>query len=68
MYYLSNTRSPCYINQSRNKLLSIKRIGIRAYSTSTSSTDSSALVVFSDADKEKLDILNYIKGKSGIYM
>ena len=28
----------------------------------------SSLVVFYDADKDKLDILKYIKGKSGIYM
>lgn len=67
MYYLSNTRSPGYIYQSRNRLLN-KRIGIRAYSTSTNSTDSLGLVVFPDADKNKLDLLNYIKGKSGIYM
>jgi hypothetical protein len=44
----------------------------RAFSTSksvySSSTDSSGLVVFSDADKDKLNILKYVKGKSGIYM
>jgi len=46
-------------------------LGVRAFSTSCvarkniSSTD---LVVFSDGDKDKLDILKYIKGKSGIYM
>ena len=47
-------------------------ITARAFSTSKSdgfsSTDSSDLVVFLDADKDKLDILNYVKGKSGIYM
>lgn len=49
-------------------------MGIRAFSTSCvackdiSSTSSSDLVVFLDADKDKLDILNHIKGKSGIYM
>lgn len=49
-------------------------MGVRAFSTSCvarkniSSTSSSDLVVFSDGDKDKLDILNYIKGKSGIYM
>ena len=46
--------------------------GVRAFSTSKSedlsSTDSSNLTVFSDADKDKLDILKYVKGKSGIYM
>jgi hypothetical protein len=50
-------------------LFGFRQIGIRAYSTSSnSSTDSSDLVVFSDADKDKLDILNYVKGKAGIYM
>lgn len=33
-----------------------------------SSTDSKGLAVFYDADKDKLNILKYIKGKSGIYM
>jgi excinuclease UvrABC nuclease subunit len=50
-------------------LLSIGQIGIRAYSTSSNSyTDSLGLAVFSDADTDKLDILNYVKGKAGIYM
>ena len=47
-------------------------ITVRAFSTKKSddlsSTDSSNLTVFSDADKDKLDILKYVKGKSGIYM
>lgn len=30
--------------------------------------NSTYLAVLSDADKDKLDILNYIKGKTGIYM
>lgn len=34
----------------------------------SSSTDSTGLPVFYDADKDKLNILKYIKGKSGIYM
>nr|ATI20588.1 GIY-YIG endonuclease [Ophiognomonia clavigignenti-juglandacearum] len=34
----------------------------------SSSTDSTGLAVFYDADKDKLNILKYIKGKSGIYM
>ena len=42
--------------------------GVRAFSTSKSEGSPSDLVVFSDADKDKLDILKYIKGKSGIYM
>ena len=50
----------------------LRPIGVRAFSTSksdgSSSTDSSGLAVFSDADKNKLDILKYIKGKAGIYM
>jgi hypothetical protein len=32
------------------------------------SDGSSGFAVFSDADKDKLNILKYIKGKSGIYM
>lgn len=47
-------------------------IAVRMFSTSkndrTSYTDSSPLVVFSDSDQEKLDILKYVKGKAGIYM
>lgn len=49
-------------------------MGVKAFSTSCvarkdiSSTSSSDLIVFLDADKDKLGILNYIKGKSGIYM
>ena len=38
------------------------------FSTSKSDGSSSGLAIFSDADKDKLDILKYIKGKSGIYM
>lgn len=38
------------------------------FSTSKSDGSSSGLAIFSDADKDKLDILEYIKGKSGIYM
>lgn len=68
MYYLSNTRSPSYIYPSRNRFLSIRWTGIRAYSTSSSYTDSLGLAVFSDADKDKLDLLNYVKRKAGIYM
>jgi hypothetical protein len=36
--------------------------------TDHSSKDSSDLRIFSNADKDKLAILNYIKGKAGIYM
>lgn len=45
---------------------------IRLFSTSkndeSSSTDSTGFIIFDDADKDKLNILKYIKGKSGIYM
>lgn len=40
---------------------------MRAFSTSKNDDSFSDLVIFSDADKDKLDILKYIKGKSGIY-
>jgi hypothetical protein len=42
--------------------------GVRAFSTSKSDHSCFDLMVFSDADKDKRDILKYIKGKSGIYM
>lgn len=74
-FYLYNVRSPSLLYQSKNYAFSTKcfiPIVVRAFSTSksdgSSSTDSSALAVFSDADKEKLNILKYVKGKSGIYM
>lgn len=38
------------------------------FSTSKSEGSFSGLAIFFDADKDKLDILKYIKGKSGIYM
>jgi hypothetical protein len=44
---------------------------VRLFSTNKtddSSKSSSDLMVFSNADKDKLAILNYIKGKTGIYM
>jgi len=53
-------------------LSSFRPIAARAFSTSrtdgSSSTDSSGFAVFLDADKDKLNILKYVKGKSGIYM
>ncbi len=50
-------------------MINIRQIGIRSYSTSSnSSTDPLDKTVFSDADQDKLDILNYVKGKTGIYM
>lgn len=61
--------------QTKNYAFSTKcfrPIAVRAFSTSksdgSSSTDSYDLAVFFDADKDKLNILNYVKGKSGIYM
>jgi len=47
---------------------------VRAFSTYSirrnysSTTNSTSLVIFNDADKDKLDILKFIKGKAGIYM
>ncbi len=38
------------------------------FSTSKSDGSSSGLAVFSDADIDKLNVLKYVKGKSGIYM
>jgi len=43
-------------------------IGVRMFSTSKSDDSSSGLAVFSDADIDKLNVLKYVKGKSGIYM
>ena len=40
----------------------------RAYSTSSKDGSCSGLALFSDADKDKLDILKYVKGKAGIYL
>ena len=52
----------------------------RMFSTSSSSiltsnieknlllTESNKSIIFSDADKDKLEIIHQIKGKSGIYM
>ena len=57
--------------QSKNYAFSTKclrPIGVRRFSTSKNDGSSSGLVVFYDADKDKLDILKSIKGKSGIYM
>lgn len=68
-------RSRSLFNPSKNYAFSTKclrPIDVRAFSTSksdsSSSKDSSGLAVFSDADKDKLSILSYVKGKSGIYM
>lgn len=47
------------------------QLSIRAFSTSIKqgpSVDGFGLRVFSDADKDKLDVLNYTKGKAGVYM
>jgi hypothetical protein len=51
----------------KDKFFSIRQIEIRTYTTlSNSSTDSS--IIFFDADKDKLNILNFVKNKTGIYM
>jgi len=71
------TRSLFY--QSKSYAFSTKclrPIDVKAFSTLRAptksdrsySTDSSGLAVFSDADKDKLNILKYVKGKSGIYL
>ena len=41
-------------------------MAIRLFSTNKIE-DSSDLMIFSNADKDKLAILNYINGKAGIY-
>ena len=51
--------------------ISYTSIAVRMFSTSKNDDSLctySSLMVFSDADQEKLDILKYVKGKSGIYM
>ena len=67
---LNSVRKPSYAYLASTRRVSIKQLGNRAYSTSASSpsTENSALAVFSDADNDKLDILDFVKGKSGIYM
>lgn len=74
-FYLYNVKPRNIFYQSKYHAFSIKgfrSISVRTYSTSknidSSSEGSSDLVVFSVADKDKLHILNYVKGKSGIYM
>lgn len=73
-FYLNNAKSRNLSYPSKNYAFSTKGFRyntVRAYSTSKnndSSTDSSNVIVFSDADKDKLDILKYVKGMAGIYM
>jgi hypothetical protein len=74
-FYLNNAKSHNLSYPSKNYAFSTKRFRfntVRAYSTSknndSSSTDSSNVIVFFDADKDKLDILKYVKGTAGIYM
>ena len=47
--------------------LQARQIAARAYSTTSKDGSSSGLAIFSDADKDKLDILKFVKGKAGIY-
>lgn len=42
-------------------------MAVRLFSTTNGSKDYTDLTVFSNADTDKLAILNYIKGKAGIY-
>ena len=72
-YHLYNVRSRSLFFQYKNYAFSTKctrPIGIRMFSTSKSddSSEASGLAVFSNADIDKLNILKYVKGKSGIYM
>jgi len=75
-FNLNNVSSRCLLYESKVKFTCFRQTAMRsrAYSTSRkdgSSTDSfgwETPAVFSDADKDKLDILKFIKGKAGIYM
>jgi hypothetical protein len=51
-----------------NKIITVRLFSAQTTKTDDSSKDSSDLMVFSNADKDKLAILDYIKGKAGIYM
>lgn len=61
-YYFTTMRSSFVTNR-----LSLSKM-IRTYSTSTTKPNTGFVAVFHDADKDKLNILKFIKGKSGIYM
>ena len=70
-FHLYNVRSGSLFFQYKSYASSTKYfrpIGVRVFSTLKSDGSSSGLAVFSDADKDKLNILKYVKGKSGIYM
>ena len=70
-FCLYNARSRSLLHLSNNYAFftkCFKSIGIRAFSTSKSDGSSPGLAVFSDADLDKLNVLKYVKGKSGIYM
>ena len=70
-FNLNNVRLRSLFYQPKVKLTYFRQTAVRAFSTrrnDDSSTDFSSVVVFFDADKEKLNILKYIKGKAGIYM
>ena len=76
-FNLNNVRLRSLFYQPKVKLTYFRQTAVRAFSTRRnqsnqapvdSSTDFSSVVVFFDADKEKLNILKYIKGKAGIYM
>ncbi len=67
-----NNRRTCslfYLTQSKYSRLGL--ISTRSYSTSNnncSSSNSNNLIEFLDADKDKIEILNLTKNRSGIYM
>lgn len=64
----SDNISLYYASQCKERFKGSFHKQVRMYSSTSTSTDNPNLVVFSDADKDKLEILNYVKGKSGIYM
>lgn len=70
-FHLYNMRSRSINFQYKNYAFSTncsRPISVRMFSTSKSDDSSSGLAVFSDADIDKLNVLKYVKGKSGIYM
>ena len=64
--FLKHEKSPNLTYQYKACVCSCSKIIKRSYSASANS--SSNLAVFYDADIDKLNILEYIQGKSGIYM
>lgn len=63
LYVYNNTKADLIYQKI---LTNVRQIGIRAYSILSKSNSGKAF--FFDADKDKSDIVNYVKGKAGIYM